>query len=175
MEERLILRRRQVLPEDEAFLFALYASTRDEELAILAWSEEQLRVFLLMQFHAQQDCYQGAFSDANFDLLLANDQPIGRLYVHRQADELSILDIALLPVWRNRGLGTQIIREIQAEAHAGQVPVTLHVAVGNPARRLYERLGFRMVKSDGQHLRLRWQPRYNCLSDSVATRGAQDV
>jgi ribosomal protein S18 acetylase RimI-like enzyme len=64
----------------------------------------------------------------------------GRLWLDEGDDRLHILDIALLPAWRGRGLGTRCLQAL-AEA-AGQRPLSIHVEIHNPARRLYERLGF---------------------------------
>ncbi len=43
---------RPASPEDEHFLLKLYASTRQEEMALLNWPEGQKEAFLRMQFNA---------------------------------------------------------------------------------------------------------------------------
>ena len=52
------------------------------------------------------------------------------------------MDIALLPEYRGRGIGTALLEELLVEADATGRRVTIHVERFNPARRLYERLGF---------------------------------
>ena len=133
---------RPVRSEDESFLFEVYASTREEELAVLDWDEAQKEAFLRMQFTAQHRYYREQFPAADFQILLAGDLPIGRLYVDRREDEIRIIDIALLPQHRNTGTGTAILKDLLAEAAQVGVPVRIHVERFNPALHLYERLGF---------------------------------
>jgi hypothetical protein len=85
---------RAVRDDDLPFLFELYASTRDSELALTNWSDEQKHAFLTMQFQAQTTHYNQHFSLASFDLIIIDDETIERLYVDRQKDEIRIIDIA---------------------------------------------------------------------------------
>ena len=71
------------------------------------------------------------------------------MYLDRRAAEIRIVDIALLPPWRNRGVGTALLRNILAEGERAELPITIHVECFNPALRLYERLGFRKVEDKG--------------------------
>ncbi len=140
---------RPIRPDDEALLFQIYASTREEELAPVPWTAAEKDAFLRMQFNAQHRYYQDQFPDASYRLILLGDLPAGRLYLHRQEDELNIIDIALLPAYRNAGLGTRLLREVFAEADAAGKPVRIHVERFNPALRLYERLGFSRIADTG--------------------------
>ena len=85
--------------------------------------------------------------------------PVGRLYVARWQDEIRIVDIALLPPYRNTGLGTTILRDLLAEAAVAHKPVRIHVEKFNPALRLYERLGFVPIADKGVYLFMEWTPR----------------
>ena len=82
---------------DRSFLFAVYASTRELELAAVEWDVAQKAAFVRMQFDAQHAYYQEHYAGAAFDIILVNGQPAGRLYVSREEDEIRIVDIALLP------------------------------------------------------------------------------
>lgn len=143
---------------DEQFLFQVYASTRQEELAQVGWDEQQKRSFLEMQFHAQSRYYDSEYPGAEFRVILAGGQPAGRLYVHRRENEIRIMDIALLPTFRGCGIGTRLLNEILAEGARTNRRVTIHVEIFNPALRLYERLGFRQVASNGVYHLLEWTP-----------------
>jgi ribosomal protein S18 acetylase RimI-like enzyme len=137
----------------------VYASTRAGELAQLPWSEAEKRVFLAMQFDAQDRDYRGRFPGARFDVVEQDGAPIGRLIVERGADEIRVLDIALLPEHRGAGAGSALLRELQAEAAARSQRVAIHVERANPARRLYERLGFRVeADEDAIYLFMVWRP-----------------
>ena len=95
------------------------------------------------QFEAQDAHWRAHYRDTSWDVILAGDEPAGRLYVARWEGEIRIVDIALLPPFRGRGLGTALLRGLMDEADAAGKPLTIHVEAGNPARSLYERLGFR--------------------------------
>jgi ribosomal protein S18 acetylase RimI-like enzyme len=135
--------------EDEAFLYRVYASTRTDELAVLDWSEAQKEAFLQMQFTAQHRHYHNHYPDAAYQIILVNGVPAGRLYVDRREDEILLIDIALLPEYRNNGIGTALLSELLAEADVTGKPVRLHVEPFNPALRLYQRLGFSTVAERG--------------------------
>jgi GNAT superfamily N-acetyltransferase len=148
---------RPIGPGDEAFLSAVYASTREPELAAVAWDAAQKAAFLQMQFAAQHAYYQEHYQDAAFDVILVEGRPAGRLYVNRAADEIRIVDIALLPDWCNRGIGSALVGALQAEAAASGKPLRIHVERFNPALRLYERLGFRQIEDRGVYLFMEWR------------------
>ena len=143
---------RAVEPGDEPFLCRLYASTRDEEMGLVVWSEEEKERFLRMQFSAQDRFYREHYPGAELRIVLADGEPAGRLYVDRWPEEIRLIDVSLLPEHRNRGIGTRLLEELLEQADAARVPVTIHVEVFNPARKLYERLGFRVAEDRGVYL-----------------------
>ena len=134
---------------DAEFLLAVYAGTRAEELALVPWTPAERDAFLRMQFDAQDRWWREQRPDATFDVILVDGQPAGRLYVDRRADEIRIVDIALLPDHRGMGVGTRLISRVLEEGRAGGRPVSIHVERGNRARVLYERLGFRQLDTTG--------------------------
>ena len=134
---------RNSTPADEKFLYTVYASARADELALTDWSAAQKESFLRMQFEAQASYYTENYPGAEFQVILFDDKPVGRLYLHRRRDEIRIMDIALLPEFRGRGIGSSLLHEIMNEARPANLRVTIHVERMNPALRLYERLGFK--------------------------------
>jgi ribosomal protein S18 acetylase RimI-like enzyme len=158
---------RAIRPDDEAFLYQVYASTREEELRPLAWEEAQKQAFLTMQFTAQHRYYQEQFPHASFDVILQGERPIGRLYVDRRDDEISIVDIALLPEHRNAGIGTALLRGLLAEAAAAGKPIRIYVERYNPALALYQRLGFTRAGDTGVYFLMEWHP---ATADSILRR-----
>jgi ribosomal protein S18 acetylase RimI-like enzyme len=146
--------------EDIDFLTAVYASTRAEEMALVDWSSEQKQAFVQMQFEAQRRHYAAYYPQAEYSVILRQQQPIGRLIVCRTPAEILLMDIALLPEFRSAGIGTGLMRSLMAEAsHTGQagLPLRLHVESFNPARRLYERLGFRQTAEQGPYIEMEWR------------------
>lgn len=145
---------RPAAAEDEEFLYQIYASTREEELAQVNWEAGQKEAFLRMQSNAQATFYRENYPAAEYQVILADGAPAGRLYVERRPGETRIMDIALLPGYRGRGIGTRLLNEIIAE---GQ-PVTIHVEIFNPALRLYTRLGFHKITDKGVYWLMRRDP-----------------
>ena len=133
---------RPITDADLPFLLQLYASTRVEELAQTPWTDEQKVAFIVQQFQAQHAWWQEHYTGARFDLVLVDGEPAGRLYVDVWAREIRVVDIAMMPAYRGRGIGTILLQRVFDEGDAAGKPVSIHVEVFNPARRLYDRLGF---------------------------------
>jgi ribosomal protein S18 acetylase RimI-like enzyme len=144
--------------EDLPFLFRVYASTREEELAPTGWSEEQKHAFLAMQFDAQHRYYHEHFPAARFDVIEVAGEASGRLYVDRCTDEIRVIDIALLPQYRGAGIGGRLLRGLQTEAASESRPIIIHVEQHNPAIRLYARLEFQPVADHGVYKQMIWIP-----------------
>ena len=138
--------------DDSRFLLRVYASTREEELRLVDWSDDQKAAFLQMQFEAQDAYYRAQYHPATFDVVDVDGEPAGRLYVARWEEEIRIIDVALLPEHRGRGIGTSLIRALLGEAAAAGKRLSIHVEKDNPARRLYERLGFAEVGDRGLYV-----------------------
>jgi RimJ/RimL family protein N-acetyltransferase len=150
-----LLALRAIAPADADFLLRLYASTREEELKQTDWSDEEKQRFVRMQFAAQQQAYD-RYLDAAFFILSWGSEPIGRLYLQDSEMTLLIVDLSLLPAWRGRGIGSDALRAVFAQASLRQQAVRIHVERFNPALRLYQRLGFRLLRDKGVYLLLEW-------------------
>ena len=149
---------RPVRAEDEEFLRAVYAGTRAEELALVPWDAAQHAAFIRFQFAAQQRFYKSEFPDAEHHVILNNGEPVGRLYVDRRAQELRILDIALMPEHRGLGIGTPLITALMAEAAGSARPLTIYVDRDGRAQRLFARLGFSAREDNGILVLMEWRP-----------------
>lgn len=148
---------RPVRGEDAPLLFRVYASTRVEELAPLDWSDVQKDAFLRQQFDAQTKHYAAHYGDARFQVIECEGEGAGRLIVWHGPDEIRVVDIALLPAFRRRGIGERLLAAVLDDAAARRLPVCIHVEHSNPARRLYARLGFVPIAEQGPYLRLEWR------------------
>jgi len=153
---------RRIEAGDLPFLDDLYASTRADEIAASGWPQEAQRRFLAQQFRFQHLYYQEHYPDADFLLLLQRQAPIGRLYWRAAGQDASLIDISLVPSQRGRGLGTALLGLLVAQADLQSWSIALHVEPANPARRLYERLGFTLTHppthTQGVYLRLQRLP-----------------
>ncbi len=143
------LSRRPATAGDRELLFQLYASTREKELALTGWSDDEKEAFVRQQFHAQDTYYHQTWPDAAYDIVALSGQPIGRIYVDLRSGTLQLMEITLLPERRGQGLGTILIQEVIAQADSLNLPVSLFVEADNPAQRLYARLGFQFTEDHG--------------------------
>ena len=91
-------------------------------------------------------------------MILVHDNVIGQIYVANIDDQLRLVDVSLLPEFRNRGIGNGLLRDLLEEATDEKKRVTLHALQGNPAVRLYQRLGFKHVGDEGIYRRMEWVP-----------------
>lgn len=137
---------------DRELLHAVYASTRSSELAALGWDAAATAAFLRMQGDAQEADYTRRYAGLRRLVVTCDGTDAGRLYVADVAGEVRIVDVALLPEWRGRGAGTRLVEGVVADA--GGRTVSLHVTPGNPAARLYERLGFVVTAADELSVRM---------------------
>ena len=145
---------------DREFLYRVYASTREEELAVVPWDDTQKDAFLRMQSEAQDQWYREQYPQATFEVIVVDGEPAGRLYLNRGNAEIRIVDIALLPDHRRNGVGTSLLRDLLVEADAAGKRVSIHVERLNPALRLYERHGFSVAEDKGVYLFLERPPAY---------------
>jgi len=149
---------RPITDADMDFLHRLYATTREDELRQVSWTPEQKAAFVAQQFHSQHTFWQENYQDTSWDLILDDGEPVGRLYVARWPDDIRIVDIALMPERRNGGIGTRLIRSLFDEGDATGRKVSIHVEIFNPARSLYERLGFVQAGDRGVYLLMERPP-----------------
>ena len=134
------------------FLVGLYGSVREPELAHVPWDDAMRRAFVEQQFAAQDAHYRKHYPGATLDVIEIDGSRAGRLYVHRGARDIRIMDIALMPEFRGHGIGSDLLRSLIAEAQAGGRTLSIHVEYNNPARRLYERLGFQFAGEHGVYV-----------------------
>ena len=78
-------------------------------------------------------------------IVMIEDKPVGLLKVVRTAPVWDLIQIQVAPDMQGRGLGARLLRGVIDEATAAGAGVKLSVFKVNPARRLYERMGFKPV------------------------------
>jgi ribosomal protein S18 acetylase RimI-like enzyme len=137
-----------------AFPYRVYASTREEELGLAEWPPEQKEAFLRMQFDLRDRQYRAAYPEARTELILCGGVPAGIVTTEQNTRELRLVDLALLPEFRGRGVGSDLLRGLQS---AGK-KIVLHVLKQNPAVSLYTRLGFTSTGEDAMYLAMEWIP-----------------
>ncbi len=153
------LRTRPENDSDAAFLRALHDSVKGAEFAWLPAGDPVRRQLLEMQFRAMTMSYRAGFPAACFEVFTLNETPIGRLITDRNAGRLSIVYVALLPEWRNKGIGTLLMTSVLNEARRRHEPCEATVALDNPiSQRLWSRLGFIERRRNLTDIVLEWRP-----------------
>ena len=149
---------RAVTADDDAFLLSVYDSTRAAELDQVQWEEGQREAFLKWQFEMQRREYDARFPDAEYDVILIDGEPTGRIWIGRTDKEIRLLDIAILPAFQNRGAGTILLRKLIDEAKAtGKRLRHMVFVLNNNAHRFYERLGFVVIDDLGGYKHMEWK------------------
>ena len=162
-----ILTLRPATDADEKFLVAVFASTRGDELQALAWNPIQAEMFISMQYHAQLQSYRLSYPAAQNNIILLDGQPIGRMLIDRSEEAIHLVDIAILPDYRNHGVGAELIGGLLAEGTTSGREVVLSVFHTNPAIHLYDRLGFSKVDEESLYWKMRWLPEQARSNDST--------
>lgn len=157
MIDRLELR--DALDSDLPFLFTLYRDVRGPEVAAWGWPPAQVEPFLRMQFDAQRRSYQAANPESKNKIVSVEHVQVGRILLAFAQGEMTLVDIALLSVYRNRGIGGYLIRRLLQNCQEGQIVLRLQVFQGNPAIQLYRRLGFVETGCDPMYIQMAWSPK----------------
>ncbi len=130
---------RPALPADTDFQHHLYASTRDD---LRPLGPEVFDGLVGMHFRAQSMSIRLDHPRAECTIVMVQDAPVGRLIIDASGNHIEVIDVALLPEYRNCGLGTSVLQNVLAQADRVGRAIRLHVEKQSPAVRLYERLGF---------------------------------
>lgn len=139
-----MVRLRPATLADADFLYRLLvASMKDYVAATWGWDEE-----------FQKEHFRTHFEPQKLQIVLVDGCEIGVLSVEPRDGELWLASIQLLPEYQRRGIGTQIIRDVLARGRQQEARVTLQVLKVNPARSLYERLGFCVIGETKTHFLL---------------------
>ncbi len=152
MEEMYRLRKANA--EDEEFLRHLFNET---EQSLQALPLELREALMEMQYRGREMTYSAQYPEAeSWILCLQDGTAAGRHLVARQPNGFHEIDLAVLPEYQGRGLGTFALEQLQRRARAEGVGVTLNVAKANQAERLYTRLGFEWMGEDEVFCQMTW-------------------
>jgi ribosomal protein S18 acetylase RimI-like enzyme len=150
---------RPATDKDEDLLFAIYASTRQDEVASFGWAEEQREAFLRMQFKSRRAAYELQFPAAEYSVIIARGKPAGSTIVERRENAISLTDIAVLPEFRGLGIGSQVVEMLKTQAAKAAKPLILSVDHANQrARQFYLERGFRIIGKSQINCSMKWAP-----------------
>ncbi|RYC42933.1 N-acetyltransferase [Pectobacterium zantedeschiae] len=135
---------RLATPEDEGFLFELRRATMDEHLQKAGVIADDSAHWQRIKYH-----YNDAY------IVLIGSEPIGLFKRHKGVNEWVIIQIQILPTYQGQGIAEWLLNRFLQQADEANVPVTLSVLKGNRAITLYQRLGFKIVDSTDNELKMK--------------------
>jgi ribosomal protein S18 acetylase RimI-like enzyme len=159
--------------QDAAFLANLFRTTAGRDLCLMPIDDAMKERLLRMQFASQSATYRGQFPTARFDIIERDGEPIGRMVIDAGKEAGHIVDFALMPKRRARGLGTAMLAAVlERFARRGQRVRCEVLATNEPSLRMCQRVGFRPIDHVPPFVHLEWQP--SCGASTVATRRDSD-
>jgi len=136
-------------PADYDFAIELYLDSMKRLLSALGtWHEIRVVTRFRQGFRLEQT-----------QVIQWDGADIGWMQVSEAAKQRHLHQLHIVSEFRNRGIGTWLIRSLLEQAGARGQAVALNVIRGNPALLLYRRLGFQVVGGDGEKHHMRWEPK----------------
>lgn len=149
---------RPVADGDREFLLTVYEASRETELSMVQWDAAMRRTFVEHQFDAQTRHYEGEYHEIRHDIILFGDDAVGRLFMScGDPTQIAIMDITILPKYRQNGIGTRIVNDLKGEASASNRSLRIYIEDFNPSQGLFRKLGFESVETDTVNLLLEWR------------------
>ena len=139
---------RPALPQDERFQYELTYEVLFEQLYAHTWDPRIRDHLLNLQIHAKHGSYAAVHPNADYAIVVLDDQPVGRMIIDRSGEFYHLVDISILSKRRGAGIGTRLVLALCMEAEMMHKNVRLYVSITNPrAADLYKRLGFRVIEA----------------------------
>ncbi|CAN5480300.1 hypothetical protein BH10ACT10_BH10ACT10_11010 [soil metagenome] len=143
---------------DDAFVYDVFCTTWESEVAALP-NQNLAQHVLRIQHIAQERRFAARYPRHQRFLVLEDGEPAGRLYVHETDSSMHVVDLTLMPAFRDRGIGTRIFQDLFRHAEAADQSISLRVERRNErATMLYSALGFDLVTVDDLDNFFEWRP-----------------
>lgn len=163
--KQLAVTTRPMNDDDSMLLFELYASSRAEELSRSGWVTPQQRSFFRMQAQNQERYFLRHYDHLDRRTVCINGFSAGRLLVDRPSHAITVVDLAILPAFRGRGIGSLLIRALLEEATEKDLPVHVDLPKHSEMLTRCEQMGFRYSEDLGDRWHLVWNPRLPHISE----------
>lgn len=155
---------RPAAADDEPLLRAVFAQSSREALLAGGLAEREVELLLESQHRAWVAQLRSEYPDAGHGVVEVDGVPVGRIVVDRRPGEIRVVDVTLLAASRGLGIGSDVLRLLQAEAGASGQLLGLRVPRGGAAERLCTRLGFREAVADETHVEMAWEAGVDSLA-----------
>jgi ribosomal protein S18 acetylase RimI-like enzyme len=145
----LQLKLRGASANDAEFAFQVLKETMREYVVATwgSWREEESRRETVEQVTAGRS-----------QIIELDGTPIGVQLVDRPGTHIQLVQLYIAKAFQRRGFATELLKRLLAEARESSLPIRLRVLAVNPAKRLYERLGFVVVESTPERHFMEWKP-----------------
>jgi ribosomal protein S18 acetylase RimI-like enzyme len=140
-----VLTYRNAVAGDRDWLFELKKATmRNYVAAVYGWDDE-----------VQRRWFNEKFDPVKIRIIQRDGHDAGLLQVEETSGHVFLAQVEILPTFQNQGVGSAVIRAVIEDAKRKNKPVLLQVLRPNPARRLYQRLGFSVWAENATHFKMR--------------------
>jgi len=129
------------MESDIDFLYALHVATM-KDYVDKTWGWEDA---------FQESVFRKNYVPGKIQVLTFDGVDMGMLIIEERPDDIFLRAIEVHPAYQGKGIATQIINQIIADGIQKRKPVRLQVLKVNPAKRLYERLGFSVAEETPTH------------------------
>jgi ribosomal protein S18 acetylase RimI-like enzyme len=143
---------------DDAFVYDVFCTTWEHEVAALP-NQNLAQHVLRIQHIAQERRFESRYPSHQRYVVMEDGERAGRLYVHESDTVMHVIDLTLMPQFRDRGIGTRVFRDLFAHAALEGQSISLRVARRNErATDFYTSLGFHLVTVDDLDNYFDWTP-----------------
>lgn len=150
---------RHAAPHESEFIFEVYAASRADEVAMFGWDVAQTDAFLRSQFDIRGRSYAMQFPRATHSVIVFEKNNAGTMVIDRAEGAFTLVDIAVLPEYRRRGIASHLLRELQTQAAEENKSVVLHVEkINATALKLYRKHEFDVTAETDLYYEMRWTP-----------------
>lgn len=149
---------KSVRPDDDAFLYDVFCTTWQDEVAALP-NQNLARHVLRIQHTAQERRFDTRYPGHRRFVVSHEGERVGRFYLFASGSTLHIVDLTLLPQFRRQGIGTRLVRDLMGVASSDGQRVSMRVGRADESSLgHYASLGFRLVSSDELGHYFEWTP-----------------
>jgi ribosomal protein S18 acetylase RimI-like enzyme len=140
---------RNAAPDEAEFAFRVLEETMREYVIATwgTWWQEASRRETVEQVSAGKT-----------QIIELNGVPIGVQLVERLDTHIQLAQLYIAKAFQRRGFGTQLLARLFVEARNSNLPIRLRVLAVNPAKALYERLGFVVTEKTPERYFMEWLP-----------------
>jgi ribosomal protein S18 acetylase RimI-like enzyme len=149
--------------------YELRSATEDDYEFCYAVTKQNMLVLFSKHWGGWVDEeFRRGFHPGRVRIVLMDDEPAGFISVEVRDDAVYIENVQLSPVCQGSGIGTEILLRVAREND--RLPLRLTTFVDNPARRLYERLGFKVLAQETGTMLMERRPGREIQADGPSRR-----